>query len=70
MESFSCDANLVNFFEIEMFSASLSLAPKVALGRGKNIRADLTARGGEEMKKRMACVSHPLRDSIVNATIW
>ena len=70
MEFFSYDANLVNFFEIEMFSASLSLAAKVALRTGENIRVYLQIRGGEEMKKRMARVSHPLKDSIVNITIW
>ena len=68
--SFSCDANLVNFFEIEMFSASLSLAAKDTPRTGKNIRVYLLSRGGVEMKKRMACVSHPLKDSIVNNTIW
>ena len=33
--SFSYDANLVNFFEIEMFSASLSLVANTPFGRGK-----------------------------------
>lgn len=62
MGLFSCDANLVNFFEIEMLSASLSLAAKDTPPRtGKNnIRVDLTTRGGVEMKKRMARLSHPL----------
>lgn len=54
-----------------MFTASLSLALKDTPRTGKNnIRVDLTTRGGEDMKKRMARVSHPLKDSIVNITIW
>ena len=65
MEFFSCDANLVNYFEIKMFTASLSLALKDTPLTGKNIRVYLQIRGGEEMKKRMARVSHPLKDLII-----
>ena len=53
---------------MESFSCDANLV--IFVERLKNIRVDLPARGGEEIKKRMALVSHPLRDSIVNATIW
>lgn len=48
-----------------MFTASLSLALKDTPLTGKNIRVYLQIRGGEEMKKRMARVSHPLKDLII-----
>ena len=60
MESFSCDANLVIFWKIEMFSASLSLAAKDTPRTGKNIRVYLLSRGGEEMKKRLAVPETPV----------
>ena len=43
-----------------MFSASLSLAQRTPLGRGKNIRVYLLSRGGEEMKKRMVVPKTPV----------
>ena len=54
MEFFSCDANLVIF-----------------LGKIEMFSASRPVdRGFCRMKKRMARVSHPLKDSIVNITIW
>lgn len=50
MEFFSCDANLFNFFEIKMFTASLSLALKDTPLTGKKYQgvfAD-SRRGGDE----------------------
>ena len=44
---------------MEFFSCDANLV--IFWGRLKNIRVDLTTRGGEEMKKRMARVSHPLK---------
>ena len=57
MEFFSCDANLVKFFEIKMFTASLSLALKDTPLTGKKYKGVVPSRGGEEMKKRMARVA-------------
>ena len=55
MEFFSCDANLVIFFEkIKMFTASLSLAPKDTPLTGKKYKGVLPSRGVVKMKKRMA----------------
>lgn len=66
MEFFSCDANLVNFFEkIKLFTASLSLALKDTPLTGKKYKGVSPSRGGVEMKKRMARVSHPLKDLII-----
>ena len=50
MEFFSCDANLVIFWKIEMFTASLSLAPKDTPLTGKKYKGgfDDSRRGGNE----------------------
>ena len=63
MESFACDANLVIFWKIEMFSASLSLAAKDTPRTGKKYQGvfAVSRRGRDEKtdgRTKNACFLH------------
>lgn len=71
MEFFSCDANLVNFFEkIKMFTASLSLALKDTPLTGKKYKGVSPSRGGEEMKKTDGPCEPSARDLIITTICY